>query len=342
MRQRSGDVMDALLSALKAVAEPTRLRLLAVCGQAELTVTELTIILGQSQPRISRHLKLLCDAGLLERSREGVHAFFRLARRGDHAALAQRLIDSLPADNPDLVLDRERLSQIRQQRVQQAQHYFERNARNWQEIRAMYVPEQDIETALLELVPQGTGDLIDIGTGTGRMLEIFAPRVRDCVGIDLSREMLAVARINLEQPGMENCQVRQGDMDQLPVPGRHFDVAIMHQVLHYAEEPVRALAEAARVLRPGGRLIIVDFAAHDRTELLEEHAHRWAGFEDSDVARWCAEAGIAPAQPIRFAGQVLDVVIWHGVRQGDMAHLPAGEALTGNQETGIQFRGIGR
>jgi len=260
--------MDALLAALKAVAEPTRLRLLAVCGQAELTVTELTAILGQSQPRISRHLKLLCEAGLLERSREGVHAFFRLARRGDHAALAQRLIDSLPKSNPDLALDYERLTKIRQQRAQTAQNYFERNAANWQHIRALYVPERDIERALLGLVPPDTGDLIDIGTGTGRMLEIFAPRTRQCVGIDLSREMLAVARINLEQPGMENCQVRQGDMDQLPVPARHFDVAIMHQVLHYAEKPSRAITEAARVLRPGGRLLIVDFTSHDRTELI--------------------------------------------------------------------------
>ena len=308
--------MDALLAALKAVAEPTRLRLLAVCGQSELTVTELTIILGQSQPRVSRHLKLLCDAGLLERSREGVHAFFRLARRGDHAALAQRLIDSLPVDNPDLVLDRERLAIVKQQRADAAQTYFQRNASHWQEIRSLHVPEHDVEQALLKLVPQDGSitDLIDIGTGTGRMLEIFAPFVDNCVGIDLSREMLAVARANLEQPGMANCQVRQGDMYQLAVPGRHFDVAILHQVLHFAEDPALALAEAARVLRPGGRLLVIDFARHTRDELLQDHAHRWAGFGDEEMTGWFDRAGIAPSAPIRFHNNALTVVIWHGAR----------------------------
>jgi len=308
--------MDALLAALKAVAEPTRLRLLAACGQSELTVTELTVILGQSQPRISRHLKLLCDAGLLERSREGVHAFFRLARRGDHAAFAQRLIDSLPAENPDLLLDQERLLTIRQQRAETAQIYFQRNAGQWQEIRSLHVPEREVENALLSLVPLdgSISDLIDIGTGTGRMLELFSPHVGNCTGIDLSREMLAVARTNLEHPAMVNCQVRHGDMYQLPVPGRHFDVAIMHQVLHYAEDPARALAEAARVLRPGGLLLVIDFARHQRDELIQHHAHRWAGFGDDEMIGWFERAGIEPSAPIVFQDSTLNVVIWHGVR----------------------------
>jgi DNA-binding transcriptional ArsR family regulator len=211
--------MDFLLTALKAAAEPTRLRLLALCAHGELTVSELTQILGQSQPRVSRHLKLLCDAGLLDRFREGTWAFYRRAERGPCAELARTLIDAIPADDPTLALDLERLDAIKRSRAEAAAAYFRENAARWHEMRSLHVPERDVEAALTQLLPaEGIRDLLDLGTGTGRMLELFGPRVERALGVDLSREMLAVARANLERAGLRNCQVRQADMYQLPLP----------------------------------------------------------------------------------------------------------------------------
>lgn len=307
--------MEPLLLALKAAAEPTRLRLLALCAHAELTVSELTQILGQSQPRVSRHLKLLCDAGLLDRFREGTWAFYRLAERGAMAELAPSLIDRIGPDDPVLALDLERLEAIRRARTEAAAAYFRDNAARWDELRALHVPERQVEEQLLRLVP-GTGieDLLDIGTGTGRILELFGSRVVRAVGIDSSREMLAVARAKLEQAGSRNCQVRLGDIYQLPVPSGSFDAAIIHQVLHYAEVPADVVAEAARVLRPDGRLVIVDFARHSVESLRTDHAHRRLGFDDEEVAGWCRTAGLVPAPVIHLPGDPLTVTLWTAVR----------------------------
>jgi len=303
--------MEPLLLALKAAAEPTRLRLLALCAHGELTVSELTHILGQSQPRVSRHLKLLCDAGLLDRFREGTFAYFRLAQRGGMAELARTLVDMVGEADPVLALDLERFDAIRRARTEAAAAYFRENAERWDEIRALHVPEREVESALVRLVPdEGVEDLLDIGTGTGRMLELFGPRVRRAVGIDSSREMLAVARAKLDQAGLLHCQVRQGDMYQLPLSSATVDAAVIHQVLHYAEEPAEAVAEAARVLRPGGRLVIIDFARHAVEALRAEHAHRRLGFDDEEVLGWCRAAGLAPEPPVRLPGDPLTVVIW--------------------------------
>ncbi|HYE51515.1 MAG TPA: metalloregulator ArsR/SmtB family transcription factor [Azospirillaceae bacterium] len=308
--------MDFLLSALKAAAEPTRLRLLALCAHGELTVSELTQILGQSQPRVSRHLKLLCDAGLLDRFREGIWAFYRLAERGACAELARTLVDAIPADDATLALDLERLDQIKRARREAAAQYFRDNAARWHEIRGLHVPERDVEEALLKLVPvEGVRDLLDVGTGTGRMLELFGPRVDRAVGVDSSREMLAVARVNLERAGLRNCQVRLADMYQLPLPTASQDAVIVHQVLHYAEEPSEVLGEAARVLRPGGRLVVVDFARHDLELLRTEHAHRRLGFADDEVSGWFAQAGLDAGPVVRLPGTPLTVTIWPAIRR---------------------------
>ena len=157
--------------------------------------------------------------------------------------------------------------------------------------------------------------LIDIGTGTGRMLELLAPLVANALGIDPSREMLAVARVNIEQAGLANCLVRLGDMYQLPLPDASFDAAIIHQVLHYADRPAAAVAEAARVLRPGGSLTMVDFAPHALEFLRDEHAHRRLGFADNDIAAWCRAAGLEPGPPHRLSGDPLTVVIWTARRR---------------------------
>ncbi|MFQ6018398.1 MAG: ArsR/SmtB family transcription factor [Kiloniellaceae bacterium] len=309
--------METLLSALKAVAEPTRLRLLVLCAHSDLTVSELTQILGQSQPRVSRHLKLLCEAGLLDRRREGSWAYFHLAQRATGAELARILVDSVPDDDPIVALDLGRLEQAMRARAARAAAYFRRNAAQWDEIRSLYVDEDEIERRLLELLPAGeVQDLIDIGTGTGRIVEIFGPRVRRALGIDLSQEMLLIARSKLERAKLRNCQVQKGDMYQLPLAGQSFDAAVIHQVLHFAEVPADAIAEAARVLRPGGRLVVVDFAAHSLDYLRSEHAHRWLGFREPEVTKWFRAAGLRPDSPIRLSGDPLSVLIWSATRPG--------------------------
>jgi ArsR family transcriptional regulator len=303
--------MNDLLAGLRAAAEPTRLRLLLLCARGELTVSELTQVLGQSQPRVSRHLKLLCEAGLLDRFREGSWVFYRLSDAAAGGRLGRLLVELVPGTDPAVALDLERLAGIERARTAAAAAYFRDNAARWDRIRSLHVDEEEVERTLAGLLPaKGIRDLLDIGTGTGRMLELFAPRVERAVGIDASREMLAVARVNLQRAGLTNASVRHGDMYQLPLSGASFDAVLIHQVLHYAERPAAAIAEAARVLRPGGGLIIVDFAPHALEFLRDEHAHRRLGFADEDIAAWFRDAGLEPGQPHRLAGDPLTVVIW--------------------------------
>ncbi|MDR3517022.1 MAG: metalloregulator ArsR/SmtB family transcription factor [Azospirillaceae bacterium] len=312
--------MDFLLSALKAAAEPTRLRLLALCGRGELTVSDLVQILGQSQPRISRHLKLLCDAGLLDRFPEGTWAFYRLAERGRCASLARTLIAAIPPDDLQIIRDSEREEAIKRQRAEAAAAYFRLSASRWHEIRRLHVPEPEVEAVLLRLVDdRPLSDLLDIGTGTGRMLELFGPRVRHGLGLDQSREMLAIARANLEQAGLRHCQVRQADMYQLPLDAETFDLVLIHQVLHFAESPAVVIAEAARVLRPGGLLLVADFARHDLETLRVEHAHRRLGFADEEVAGWCHQAGLRVDPVVHLPGTPLTVTVWPALRSGAIA-----------------------
>ncbi|MDP6829752.1 MAG: metalloregulator ArsR/SmtB family transcription factor [Alphaproteobacteria bacterium] len=310
--------MELLLQGLRAAAEPTRLRLLALCAHAELTVTELNQILGQSQPRVSRHLKLLCDAGLLERHREGTWAYYRLADTSECAHLARTLVDLVPVCDDALTRDLGRLDAIKQTRAAAAADYFRANAERWDEIRSLYVPEGEVEAALLKVIGEDPiEDFLDIGTGTGRILEVFAPHIRRGTGIDFSHEMLQIARARLEEAGHRHCQVRHGDMYNLQLPASEFDVVVLHQVLHYAEEPASVIAEAAQTLRPGGRLLLVDFAVHDQEFLRGEHQHRWLGFEHAQVDEWCAQAHLNPKQAVELAGGRLTVVIWQAEREGD-------------------------
>ena len=320
--------MDFLLTALKAAAEPTRLRILVLCAHGELSVTDLTQLLGQSQPRVSRHLKLLCDAGLLDRFREGTFARFRLAARGPAAELAETLVDTIPAEDPVLGADLERLEALKRARTEAAAAYFRELAARWHEIRSLHAPEREVEDTLVRLLPERpVGDLIDIGTGTGRMLELLGPRVGRAVGVDSSREMLAVARARLGTAGLRNCQVRQADMYQLPLPDASFDLAVIHQVLHYAEDPAEVLAEAARVLRPGGRLLVVDFARHALESLCADHAHRRLGFTDDEVAGWCRAAGLGCGPVIHLPGEPLTVTVWPANRPGKPLEIRAPDTV---------------
>lgn len=308
--------MDTLLQGLRAAAEPTRLRLLALCARAELSVGELTHILGQSQPRVSRHLKLLCDAGLLDRSREGTHAYYRIAADPVSRDLVQFLVDQVPPVDATMALDGERLDAVKRERAERAAEYFRLNAAEWDQIRSLHTDEAEVERRLLSLLPPGRiGDFLDVGTGTGRILALLAGRVGRAVGLDSSREMLAVARANLEQAGHDNCRVSHGDMYQLPWPAASYDALTIHQVLRFADAPGEVIAEAARVLRPGGWLAVIDFAPHDLEHLRHDHAHRWLGFDDREIMDWYRAAGLEPAEPARLPGDPLTVVIWTAVKR---------------------------
>lgn len=323
--------MDLLLAGLRAAAEPSRLRLLVLCARAELTVSDLTQILGQSQPRVSRHLKVLCEAGLLDRSREGTWAFYRLAQRGPGADLARTLVGLISVEGGAgkgvAARDLERLEEVKRARAAAAAEYFRANAARWDQIRSLHADETEVERVLLRLLPKGEiADLLDVGTGTGRVLEVLADRIETGVGIDLSREMLAVARARLERAERHNCSLRHGDMYQLPWEADSFDAVTIHQVLHFADDPARSIGEAARVLRPGGRMVVVDFAPHDLTRLRDEHAHLRLGFSDDEVAEWLREAGLEPGQIIHLPGGSLTVTVWLGVRTGPPQAVRRGRA----------------
>ena len=303
--------VDDLLAALRAAAEPTRLRILALCIRSELTVTDLTQILGQSQPRVSRHLKVLTDAGLLVRHREGTFALFRLADAGAAARVGRVLSDLLPSDDPVLDDDRAKLAGLKAARAHAAQTYFRDNAARWDEIRSLNADAAAVEAAILGLLDdRRIGDLLDLGTGTGRMLALLAPRADRLVGIDQSREMLAVARANLEQAGAADWQVRHGDLYRLPFADTSFDTAIMHLVLHYLQEPDVALAEAYRVLRADGRLLVVDYAPHAMAALRDDHQHCWLGFDDADIAARLQRAGFVLTRSGAVVGDPLTVRLW--------------------------------
>ena len=307
--------MQDLLTALRAIAEPTRLRLLALCAEGELTVSELTWILGQSQPRVSRHLKVLVEAGLLERFREGSWVFHRLTGDVSRTGIARRLVDLLPENDEELALDRNRLAEVKGERMRLAAEYFRRNALQWGQVRSLYVDEREVEGALRKLFPDsGVSDLLDVGTGTGRMLEVFGPLADRAQGIDLSREMLTVARANLERAGLGNCAVRNGDMYQLPFPSASFDIVTIHQVLHFADHPARSIAEVGRVLRPGGRVLLVDFAPHDLEFLRTDHEHRRLGFSDDEVSAWFSNADLETSEIVHLPGNPLTVTIWMATR----------------------------
>ena len=312
--------MEKLLGMLRAAGDATRLRLLLLLTKAELTVSELTQILGQSQPRVSRHLKLLCEAGLLDRFKEGAWVFYRAADSGDPAELARVLPSLAERENePVLVEDMRRLAQVRAQRAEEAAAYFRANAPQWERIRSLHVPENDVEAAVVRLLGRERLDFVlDAGTGTGRMLELLAPHIKRGIGIDVSPEMLAIARDRLAHAGAFNCQVRRGDVYRLPFAdgdaGGGFDAVLFHQVLHFLDDPQAALREAMRVTKPGGRILIADFAPHELEFLRTEHAHRRLGFSDVEVQGWFKAAGLrsVAAEPLapRSGAEKLTVMVW--------------------------------
>jgi len=308
--------MDFLLNCLRAAAETTRLRLLALLSQSELTVSELVGILAQSQPRVSRHLRLLVEAGLVEKAREGSWVFHRLARSGAGAKAVRDIIAMLPDGDPTILRDLDQLAKVREDRDARAADYFRLNAGAWNRLRSLHVDEGEVEKALQELLPvTGREDLLDLGTGTGRILELFGPHIRSGEGVDLSREMLAIARAALDRAGLTNCTLRQSDLNQLPFRDQSFDIITIHQVLHYLDRPEHAIGEAARVLRPGGRILIADFAPHDLEELRNEHEHRRLGFSEQEVRDCLMAQGLKVLNVRPLPGGPLTVTLWLARRE---------------------------
>ncbi|HEX5777112.1 MAG TPA: metalloregulator ArsR/SmtB family transcription factor [Caulobacteraceae bacterium] len=302
---------------LRAAGEPTRLRILALLASEELSVLELCRILDQSQPRVSRHLKLLADAGLVERFPDGAWVFYRLAANAPGRELiGQVLADIDPAD-PVARRDAERLFAIHGERSTEAAAYFARNAARWDEIRSFHVAEDKVEKAILAAAGEEKVDrLVDLGAGTGRMLTLLGGRAQRRLGLDLSQQMLNIARAHTADAGLE-AELRHGDIFATRLPDGCADLVTVHQVLHYLSDPAAAVAEAARLVAPGGKLLIVDFAPHTLEVLREQHQHRRLGFSDEEILRWLAAAGLQgevretlpPAD-----GERLTVKIWTGVR----------------------------
>ena len=311
--------MTIALDIFRALADATRLRILALLRSMELSVGELAQVLGQSQPRVSRHVKILCDAGLAERRKEGSWVFVALGKPAKVEPVLASL-DSWGKLESDhwAVADAARLAAVRADRAASAAGWFEANAGQWDAIRSLHIAESEVEAAIAQILGEAPiGQLIDIGTGTGRMLELFAARADHALGIDRSSEMLRLARAKLSERGLANAELRQADLYALPLGDGAADVAILHHVLHFAQQPGAAIAEAARVLSDGGRLLIADFAPHDREELRTRDAHTRLGFSDEQIAAWFDAAGLMPARTETLKGGELTVKLWLARKAGE-------------------------
>lgn len=305
--------MRRLLDLLRALADPTRLRIFVLLRTIDLSVGELAQVLEQSQPRVSRHVKILADAGLVARRKEGSWVFLGI---GDGPAIEPlfMLLDRFVGEN---ARDAQKLTEVLTERAASAERYFSAHADHWDAIRSLHIAESEVEAAMGALIRlRPIGRLVDIGTGTGRMLELFGSGAVSATGVDRSPEMLRLARVKLSESDIQKAELRQGDMYALPLDDGSADTVILHQVLHFAHQPAAAIAEAARLLAPGGRVLIVDFASHDREELRQQDAHVRLGFDDDQVAGWFAAAGLDLAAVEALTGGELTVKLWLGERPG--------------------------
>jgi len=320
---------------LRALADPTRLRIMRLLAAMELAVGELAQVLGQSQPRVSRHVRILCDASLAERRKEGSWVFLRSAigpgRAPPLGEAAAHLLAVAEESDAQFAArcseDRRHLAAIRAAREASAAGYFARHAAEWDHLRGLHSPDAPVEAALLRALGEGSiGSLLDVGTGTGRIAELLAPRAAQVTALDNSPEMLRLARSRLQHLKAEQLALVQGDFGALPFAPGSFDTVVFHQVLHYAQAPELALGEAARVTRPGGTIAVVDFAAHDREELRSQHAHARLGFSDEQMLALLGEAGFTAAPPTALPGTPLTVKIWTGQRGAALASTQASKA----------------
>jgi len=313
--------LDQSVNLLRAAGESTRLRLLALLAETDLTVSDLIEILGQSQPRVSRHLKLLTEAGLLERYQEGAWAYFRLVDQGSGSGFVNSIIAQFDPEDTNIARDRERLQMVRKKRAARASEYFSNNAEEWDKIRSLHIDEENVEASMLEMVGDAKiNTMLDLGTGTGRILELFSGIFDKGVGIDASRDMLSIARSRLDEARLSRVQTRQGDLYLLPTQSASFDLVTIHQVLHFLDDPGSAIEEAAKALVPGGRLLIADFAPHELEFLRQDHAHIRLGFSDEQITEWLESTGLKLKEArhlepkTKQAKEALTVSLWLAVK----------------------------
>ena len=319
MLDRAAISLEKTIDVLRAVGEPTRFRMLALLSKSDLNVTDLIEILGQSQPRISRHLKLLAETGLLERYQEGAWAYFRAVGDGPGALIINDLLARIDLNDQQIQRDSERLDAVRRKRAARAEKYFSSNAENWDRLRKIHIDEARVEEAMADMVGNSpVQNLLDMGTGTGRLLELFSGLYTKAMGIDSSRDMLAVARSTIDRANLTNTQIRQADITMLPVNANSFDLVTIHQVLHYLYDPSEAINEAAKAMTPGGRLLVVDFAPHTREDVRTEQAHVRLGFSHDQMRVWFEDAGLelveirdlGPSDMGTTSGELLTVTLW--------------------------------
>lgn len=306
---------DQTVDMLRAAGEPTRLRILSLLAGEELSVMELSGILDQSQPRVSRHLKLMTDAGLVDRFPDGARVFYRVTSEGGARGLVDTVLDLLEDEAGER--DHARLGDVHREREADAAAYFERVAPQWDRLRSLYIAEGAVEAAIEKAAGPGPFErIVDLGTGSGRMLTLLGTKAAMSIGLDLSQSMLNIARSNVTRAGLDKVELRHGDIFATRLPRHTADLVVVHQVLHYLVDPAAAVAEAARLVAPGGRLLIVDFAPHEMEELREQHQHRRLGFNDDEIGHWLSEAGLTPAGPVALPPDTagLTVTIWTAVR----------------------------
>ena len=312
-----------LIDLLRATAEESRLRVMQLLRESELAVGEIALLLEQSQPRVSRHIRILEDAGMVERRKEGSWVFVRLHRNAAVDAFF-RFVDAIApsaAEKERFAKDRRRIADVQAEREAAAARYFAAHAEEWDGIRSLHVAEEEVERAILSLMHnRRLGHLLDIGTGTGRMAAILGAGATRVTALDRSPEMLRVARTRLASCGFP-IEVVRGDFLDLPLKDASVDSIVMHQVLHYATAPDLAVAEAARVLRPSGHLLIADFAPHDREELRRDAAHQRLGFSDAQIRGWLAASGLILETTEALTGGALTVKLWLGRRRSDAVQL---------------------
>ncbi len=301
-----------LLDIFRALADPSRLRIVQLLREMELSVGEIAQVLGQSQPRVSRHIKVLVDAGLALKRREGSSIFLTCAPSALALPLFNLLDAAAGADGDHWTrADRVRLAAVRADRSAAAERWFASHATEWDKIRSLHVPEGEVEAAMAEMLGDELGRLVDIGTGTGRIIELLGPAAAQAIGIDRSPEMLRLARAKLDGLGYE---LRQGDINALQLTDGSADTITLHQVLHFLPAPASAIAECARLLSDDGALLIVDFAPHEREELRVDHAHARLGFSDEQIAGWLASSGLRLAETRELKGGELTIKLWRGER----------------------------
>ncbi|HZV83046.1 MAG TPA: metalloregulator ArsR/SmtB family transcription factor [Geobacteraceae bacterium] len=290
-----------MLDILKALADPCRLRLVAVLLRGEFTVQELTAIMGMGQSKVSWHLKILVDAGILAVKRQGTWSYYRVGGESEFFTVILPALERGLAELPERERDLAAVATILEERRRRSQEFFDRHARQWDDLARTLLPVPDYREKLLAMVPTG-GSVVEVGVGTGGLLPALAARGGRIIGVDHSPAMLEEARRRLSMAGIAGIELRLGEMNHLPLPDGSIDCILLNMVLHHAAAPAEVLSGIRRVLAPGGTLVLADLARHEREVAREQLADQWLGFEESELTAWLMGAGFSAVACERIEG----------------------------------------